>query len=404
MSAEARISAPADVVVVGAGLIGTAAARHLAEAGLTVLLLGPVLGNDLQVHASHLDEARITRFVGPDDVWAALARKSIARYSDIERRSGVPFHDPCGHLRIDLPLGHPLSVHADVRRVAAARPEPATELDAAAIAARFPALNVGERAVGHWDPAPAGLIHPLRLITAQRTLLQLAGGEFMPTVVRSITKEGGHFSVRDHTGRSHRARRVLVAAGAYSSRYPLTPEPLELDVRPETVLLVETPEALRRQLGPLPGMIWNFDPMGDPRSAPIQSVYILPPVPYPDGRWYLKIGADHDRDQDVSTLEAMHTYMSGPGSRVTGDALKDVVFGLIPMLRGTRTRTKPCLLTYSPHGYPMIDEVEPGWFVATAGCGKSAKSSDQSGKLAADLVLGRPWEGFAREDFRAVTR
>lgn len=392
-----------DILVIGPGLIGSAAARHLAEAGMSVTLLGPAAGNSQHVHASHLDEARITRFVGPDPIWAALAREAIGRYPDIELRSGVPFHDPCGHLRIDLPPGHPQSVLGDVRRVAAVRPEPATEWDAATTAAHFPALNVAEGVVGHWDPAPAGLIHPLRLIAAQQALLRQAGGVYEPAVADTVSRDGDHFTIRDHAGKVHRAHRVLVAAGAYTSRFPLTPRPLKLDVRPETVLLVETSHALRQQLGPLPGMIWNFDPTGVPGGNVIHSVYILPPVPYPDGRWYLKIGADHDRDQDVSTREAMQAYMSGPGSRATADALREVVFNLIPLLRGARTRTKPCLLTYSPHGYPMIDEVEPGWFVATAGCGKSAKSSDQSGKLAADLVLGRSWEGFAREDFRAVT-
>lgn len=380
-------------------MIGSAAARHLAEAGMSVLLLGPSAGNPQQVHASHLDEARITRFVGPDPVWAALARASIGRYPDLEKRSGVTFHTPCGHLRIDLAADHPRSVLASVRSVAAARPAPAVEWDARSIVAHFPVLAVALDVAGHWDPAPAGLIHPLRLIAAQLALLQLAGGKHIASVATSIRKEGGLFRVQDHAGHVYPARRVLVAAGSYSSRFPLTPRPLALDVRPETVLLVETPETIRGQLGQLPGMIWNFEPA---REGAIDSVYILPPVQYPDGRWYLKIGADHDRDQDVSTQEAMHVYMSGPGSRATADALWEVVSRLIPTLHGARTRTKPCLLTYSPHGYPMIDEVEPGWFVATAGCGKSAKSSDQSGKLAADLILGRSWEGFARTDFRAV--
>lgn len=391
-----------DIAVVGAGLIGSAAARHLAEAGLSVLLLGPGQGNGQQVHASHLDEARITRFVGPDPIWAALAREAIGRYADIEQRSGVPFHTPCGHLRIDLPADHPRSQLDAVRAVAVARPGRAQEWNPAEAIRRFPALAVSPDAVAYWDPAPAGLIHPLRLIAAQHKLLQHAGGRHDPSVVHAVRKQGEGFELTDHLGRKHSARRVLIATGAYTPRFPLTPQPLALDVRPETVLLVETPPDLQRQLGDIPGMIWNFEPQTRGADRAINSVYILPPVRYPDGKWYLKIGADHDRDQDVSTVERMHAYMSSPGSATTAAELRDVVFRLIPALNGSQTRTKPCLLTYSPHGYPMIDEVEPGWFVAVAGCGKSAKSSDQSGKLVADLVLGRSWEGFARSDFRAV--
>lgn len=391
-----------DIAIIGAGLIGSAAARHLAEAGASVVLFGPFSGNAHHVHSSHFDEARITRFVGPDPVWAALAREAIARYPDIADRSGVAFHTPCGHLRIDLPTTHRDSVLSAVRSVAALRPEPAEEWTAAEAAARFPALSVTADAVAHWDPAPAGLIHPLRLIEAQHRLLRQAGGRHDPSVVHSIRKEGKDFLLTDHSGRVHTTQRVLVASGAYTSRFDLAPAPLALDVRPETVLLVETSGDLLDHLRGLPGMIWNFDPIPRSGRRGVNSVYILPPVRYPDGRWYLKIGADHDRDQDVSTVEAMHAYMSGKGSASTAEELQEVVTRLIPALKGAPTQSKPCLLTYSPHGHPMIDEVAPGWVVAVAGCGKSAKSSDQSGKLAADLVLGRRWEGFDRTDFRAV--
>jgi glycine/D-amino acid oxidase-like deaminating enzyme len=391
-----------DVAIVGAGLIGSAAARHLAEAGCSVVLFGPSAGNDQRVHASHFDEARITRFIGPDPVWAALARAAIGRYADIEVRSGVRFHTPCGHLRIDLPTGHPRSVLPAVQTVADGLAGHIETWNAETILDRFPALSIAGDASGHWDPAPAGLIHPLRLIEAQHRLVQHAGGTLDPSVIHAIRAIDGGFELVDHCGHRHRAARVVVTAGAYSSRFQLTPHLLALDVRPETVLLVETPDDLREQLGLLPGMIWNFDPLPHRGPGAVDSVYILPPVRYPDGRWYLKIGADHDRDQDVSSREAMHAYMSGPGSAATARDLQQIIERLIPATQGAATRTKPCLLTYSPHGRPMIDEVAPGWFVAVAGCGKSAKSSDQSGKLAADLVLGRSWEGFVREDFQAV--
>ena len=88
--------------VVGRGLTGSAAARHLAEQMPGVVLIGPDEHADWQSHggvfASHYDEGRITRTIDPDENWARFANRSIARYRDIEARSGVAFFGERGCL------------------------------------------------------------------------------------------------------------------------------------------------------------------------------------------------------------------------------------------------------------------------------------------------------------------
>ena len=59
-------------------------------------------------------------------------------------------------------------------------------------------------------------------------------------------------------------------------------------------------------------------------------------------------------------------------------------------------------MPYPPHTKPYVDQVAERVFVATGGNGSSAKCSDTLGWLAANLALGRPWEGFERADFRVV--
>jgi len=57
------------IAVIGRGLIGSAAARHLAKAGHAVTLIGPDEPADRKAHrgvfASHYDEGRITRALDP---------------------------------------------------------------------------------------------------------------------------------------------------------------------------------------------------------------------------------------------------------------------------------------------------------------------------------------------------
>jgi sarcosine oxidase len=69
-----------------------------------VALIGPDEPADRWTHqgvfASHYDEGRITRILDADRIWALLAQRSIARYREIEARSGIPFYHEVGHLTV----------------------------------------------------------------------------------------------------------------------------------------------------------------------------------------------------------------------------------------------------------------------------------------------------------------
>ena len=82
---------PFDLAIIGAGMIGSAAARHAARAH-RVALIGPVEGASDAVMGAHYDEGRITRKTDPDPVWARLAARSIDRYAEIAAEAG-PGHD-----------------------------------------------------------------------------------------------------------------------------------------------------------------------------------------------------------------------------------------------------------------------------------------------------------------------
>lgn len=90
-----------DFVIVGAGLVGSAAAKYICKLspGSRVCLVGPnepskqerTLESGRRVFGAHDDEGRITRTLGTNSVWAKLANRSIKRYRAIERESGVSF-------------------------------------------------------------------------------------------------------------------------------------------------------------------------------------------------------------------------------------------------------------------------------------------------------------------------
>ncbi|MEM7641224.1 MAG: FAD-dependent oxidoreductase [Pseudomonadota bacterium] len=81
-----------DFIVIGGGMMGAPCARYLAEGGHRVALVAPPEAVDPARHAgpfaSHWDAARITRRVAADGDWSLASRRSIARYGEIEARSG----------------------------------------------------------------------------------------------------------------------------------------------------------------------------------------------------------------------------------------------------------------------------------------------------------------------------
>ena len=62
-----------DTIVIGKGMMGSAAARHLALSGARVALIGPDEPADKTSHtgvfASHYDEGRITRALDTNVDW-----------------------------------------------------------------------------------------------------------------------------------------------------------------------------------------------------------------------------------------------------------------------------------------------------------------------------------------------
>jgi sarcosine oxidase len=383
-----------DVAVIGAGMMGSAAAKYLAISGRSVLLLGAEEGNDEGVHASHYDQARITRFSGPDRIWSHLAAKSIEAYPEIEATSGIRFHQGSGHLRCDLPAIKEASLLDHVREVLDEMPIAALPLTADQSRERFPFLHFAPDARLHYEPAPAGIIAPRALVRAQIAIARSHGARVEKGVALRLEKEGGSFVIHTGSG-AYSANNVLLATGPYTSLMPLAGVELPLTVKTESVLLARVNPREQSYLMEMPGIIWNFDHRDD-----LPYAYILPPVRYEDGHHYLKFGADHDRDIDVKTVADYDQYMQSEGSSATAGLLREVLIELIPELSEAPIKSKPCLLTYTPKGYPLIDQLEDGLFIAAGGCGKSAKSSDMLGRLAAYLVSGKTWpEPFARQTF-----
>jgi sarcosine oxidase len=383
--------------VVGRGLTGAAAARHLAEQVSGVVLIGPDEPADRAAHdgvfASHYDEGRITRTIDPNENWARFASRSIGRYRDIEARSGIRFFGEKGCLISGLTTGRSQDYMASIRDSASKLGVAIERFDDAGLAEKFPYFSFPHGSDAVFEARGAGHVSPRNLVAAQTRLAELAGGAVLRKQVEAIRQRDDHAEIVLSDGDVVTAAKVLVAAGGFSNKEGLLPERLDLNVYGRTVTFFEVAEGEAERLSAMPSMIFEPEDI-------MAGIYMLPPIRYPDGRFYLKIGGDAV-DIPLETERDVRNWFKTPGDADAREHLIRNMGDLVPGLKVSGIHTEACVTSYTPTGYPAI-----GWTSASSiavmagGCGAAAKSSDEIGRLGAELLLhGRIIDQAYRADF-----
>ncbi|MGR3542609.1 MAG: NAD(P)/FAD-dependent oxidoreductase [Hasllibacter sp.] len=350
-----------DAAVVGAGMWGAACARWLTDEGARVALIGPEGGP-----SSHDDAARIARRLDPDPVWAALADASMARFDEIGRASGIRFWNPVGAL-VAAPSEGPLS--GRVPRVAAAGAalsRPFERLDHASLRKRYPMVRLPAGTEALWEPE-AGWIDPRALVAAQRRLSVRAGAVRIDA--RAVRVAKGAVGLSD--GSEVRAPRVILAAGAWT-RGLLPGRDIGLWPVRATALLA------RADTAP-PVLLWEE---AETPCGP----YILPPIRYPDGHSWLKIGGE--RSHAPLREAEIGPWFASQGDPDQAGHLLSRLRAVLPDARIGATRSFPCAYAKTRTGHPVIHAAEPWLTVLAGGNGAGAKSSDEIGRLGARAALG----------------
>jgi len=386
---------PYDVAVIGLGLVGAAALRHLSEERhLRCVGIGPAEPDDWANHtgvfASHYDSGRITRKLDRRREWSILAARAIEEYGKIEAASGIRFHTPAGVLFADV----------DAERIS----EVSSVADALhADYARLPAEEVGDDRIAVpqnstvlREPPPGGFINPRKMLPAQLAICAHQGADHIQTHVLGITRhDDGGWWLDNADGSTVMARQVLLAAGPHADELDgLLRRPL-IEVVAETVVLAEVGADEQKRLAGLPSII--VDDVAD-------HFYVVPPTEYPDGKMYVKLGATRE-PRSVLSAEQRRRWMTGTGHQADLDALRRLVLRVLPGLRVESWLTKPCLVPETPTKLPYVEIVEPGLVMAVGTNGYAAKSADAIGALAAGLVRNGRWtdEDLDEDSFRLIS-
>ncbi|MFT7475398.1 MAG: sarcosine oxidase [Verrucomicrobiales bacterium] len=387
-----------DHVVVGLGLIGSAATRHLANAGADVVGIGPAEPDDWESHngpfASHYDSGRVTRRLDARREWSILASRSIEQYGEIEQASNVDFHHATGLI----------FVRNDARGIANQEKviaELELEIAVGAVdheghAARQPDYLFPAGWTTLAESAPAGFIDPRKMLQAQLLAAESAGARLRREGVEDVRPlQTGGWEVVTPTG-TIAARSVVLATGPYIQ--DLHGRELQACIRPESVIMGRISEAEAERLRSMSSVIYLLD------HPEIDDIYVVPPVRYPDGRYYIKMGGSNAYAPPLSSVEEKAAWMGGFGAEAHREVMTDVLTKVLPGVDFDSFEMKPCLITDTPSGLPYVDELDTGLFIAAGGNGHAGKSADAIGALAARLLLSEgewPDLELAEADFAA---
>jgi sarcosine oxidase len=388
-----------DSIIIGAGLIGSAAAKYLSKYQEKVALIGPDEATALEdgiVFSSHYDQSRIQRIIGKDEVWTLLNQQSVNEYTSLENETNIHFHSGVGCLYVN-----PYGSDAYLDKV----PEQAKKnshdyqllQNSGLIHSAFPDFNFPSTSKGMFEASPSGYINPRLLIKAQQNVFQKNGGEIFCDTINDVSYSNEEIKITTITDKIFLAKKVLLAPGAFINFFDLLKRKLVLNLKSETNIWVQVSKEEAQRLSSLPSLLYEI------AETEIQNIYLVHPVQYPDGRFYLKMGGNLPGDIFFKNISEIQDWFKSGDNSNNCEILKNELMKLLPSLSIEGCSLRKCIVAFTKHGKPYIGEAEKGFYFISGGNGYSAMCSDALGKIASTLLLENLFpKEFSQNDFQPV--
>ena len=339
-----------DHVVVGAGVMGSAAARALAKSGKKVVLLEQFrLGHK---RGSSHGRARIFRFSYPDPMYVAMAQESLEMWRDLEREAGTEIVRTTG----GLDVGPHIADNAAALEECGAAYERLGPTD---VSKRFPNISVPADTPVLFQPDAGVIAADIAIASFITSAMDGSADVHEDRQVIRIQPKASSVVVRTPGG-DFEADSVVVTAGAWAKKL-LATIGIDLPVRPTR----ETVSYFHMDHGATP----TFVEWGDP------SIYALPSF-----KQGIKVGehiagptADPDEEQPINTesVERVKRWMQER----------------FPNAEPEPHLSETCFYT-NTEDERFILERHDNVIVGSACSGHGFKFAPLIGKRLADLVLG----------------
>jgi sarcosine oxidase len=354
-----------DVIVLGLGGMGSAAAAELARRGVRVLGLEQ-FGFAHSRGSSHGRTRIIRTAYYEHPAYVPLVKRAFTRWAELEQRTGKTLLTPCPCLCAGDPAGELVT---GVQQAATEHQLPVKTLSAKEVETRFPAFRVPEPWVGVLEQS-AGILAVEACVSAHLADATDAGADLRakePVVEWKAVGDG--VEVRTAEG-TYSAARLVVTAGAWA-----------------TSLLADIGVSLTvmRQVQ------WWFSTLDARFYPPLMPVFLLDT---PGGAFYgVPAAADEFRWKCARhygapelTSPAEVDWAVTPGEE---EPVRRFVAAHLPTLRSFPSFSEVCMYTLTPDRHFVIDR-HPRFPQVAVACGFSGhgfKFAPTVGEILADLAL-----------------
>jgi sarcosine oxidase len=362
-----------DLLVIGLGAVGSATLLHAAGQGMDVL------GIDRYApphpHGSTHGESRITRLaIGEGAEYVPLVRRSHALWRELEAVSGQSLYRACGGLVLARsgtasPMHGQSGFFDNTVAVARAHGIAHEELDARAIAARWPQFGLAGDERGYFEPE-AGYLRPEECVAAQLALAQERGAR-VQTGERLLGWQVDGRGLRVETDRaSYRPGTAVLAVGAWLPGLLGAAAP-PLRVTRQVLHWFEPESAGDYAEERFPIFIWNWGP------APGEVFY-----GFPDLGGGVKLATELDAPCDTDRVQ--RSVRAAESAAMHARHVAGRLRGVSARVR----RTATCLYTEAPGARFLVDRLQAGGPIIASACsGHGFKHSAALGEALAGWAL-----------------
>lgn len=398
-----------DVCVVGAGVFGSCTAYHLSKfPNLKICLVGPgepeKKSRKEAVFGCHYDEGRITRVVSDVKTDQLLAYRSTLKYSQLERESGLKIFSEVGFgivgvlsgaYAIEVKTGDEFCENNGIDY------EILDEKSASEKWSYFvPPKNFTGRFVGKLS----GYLSIRNLIRATQVVATKNGVHYKEIVATSVHKIGDMFQIKLADDTIINSKKIVLACGSFINffDFPLQ-NPLHLDLIGHSVMKFEVSEEDYQLTKDFPSMNYRHDP----NNGDIY-LYILPPIQYPNGKYYIKLGhtvnyPEEGLEQSLGTLEEVKDWYCMEDYTPARDHFTKYFAQMFPSIVPLSLQLDHCAMALTKTGKQYIGFDSENVLVAAGGNGVSAKMGLEIGNICANSIVKGEWDYDLDEmDFRIV--
>jgi sarcosine oxidase len=359
-----------DVIILGLGGMGSAAAYHLASRGKRVLGLEQF--GAVHSHGSSHGDSRIMRQAYHENPsYVPLARRAYELWEQLEQDCGAHIFQQTGGLMIGLPGSR---VVEGTIRSATQYNLPFQVLQAQEMRRRFPVLHPRPEELAVYEDA-AGYLRPEAAIHAHLQLAARHGAElhFHETAHTWAAHASGDGVLVKTSMATYEAERLVIAPGAWAPEI-LSDLQIPFDVRRHVMCWFQ-PAAESSQFQPdqFPIYVWDVDgrhcfygfpATGDPADG-------VKAAMHSGGEHCTAANIDREiRDADVAEI-------------------RNYLQSFIPSLNGPLLRAATCMYTLTPdeHFVVAIHPRHPHVCIAAGFSGHGFKFTSVMGEILADLAV-----------------